>query len=224
MHTDGNGAEQRNAKPADLSPGKEVPLPHFQTGSKGFFSRPLCPLRSFAAKPTAACRDKPPSAVQTPLPPVRKARLEWWTPLPRRRTCFHPAERHSPPCQTALEPAECPFAPVEPAFRQKNVGSSGVEPAFRQKNAGSSGVESAFCQKNANSPASNRHSAEKTGFPRPSNRHFAGKTLIRPRRIAILPPECRFDAVGLAFCRQNLDSTPSKRHFLGRMGIRRREK
>ena len=27
MHTDGNGAEQRNAKPGDLSPGKEVPPP-----------------------------------------------------------------------------------------------------------------------------------------------------------------------------------------------------
>ena len=44
MHTDGNGAEQRNAKPADLSPGKEVPPPNFQTGSKGFFQRFLCAL------------------------------------------------------------------------------------------------------------------------------------------------------------------------------------
>ena len=158
MHTDGNGAEQRNAKPADLSPGKEVPLPHFQTGSKGFFSRPLCPLRSFAAKPTAACRDKPPSAVQTPLPRCGKP---VWS-----------GGRH------------CPGG--EPASTRRNVTPLRARPPLRQRNALSPRSNRPSVEKTSVPPASNRPSAKKTPDPPPSNRHSVKKMPIPPRRIGIL--------------------------------------
>lgn len=107
---------------------------------------------------------------------------------------------------------------------QKTTSRSARKPRSAEKTALPAGGRGRSAEKTSLPHASNRHFPDKTGFRRPSKRHFPGKMLIRPRRIAILPPERPFDAVGLAFCRQNPHSPPSKRRSAGKMGIRRRGK
>ena len=160
MHTDGNGAEQRNAKPADLSPGKKVPPPHFQTGSKGIIRQFLC------ARCALSRQNQRRLAVINRLPPSR----------PRFPRCGKPVwsgGRH------------CPGG--EPASTRRNVTPLRAGPPLRQRNALSPRSNRPSVEKTWVPPASNRPSAKKTPLPPPSNRHSVKKMPIPPRRIGILP-------------------------------------
>jgi len=59
------------------------------------------------------------------------------------------------------------------------------------------GVESAFCRQNGDPTPSDWGFFEKMAFRRAGKRRSADKTLIRRRRISVLPTKWRSDAVGL---------------------------
>jgi len=80
--------------------------------------------------------------------------------------------------------------PGRMAFRRRRIR---VLPTKRRFD----GVESAFCRQNGDPTPSDWGFFEKMAFRRAGKRRFADKTLIRRRRISVLPTKWRSDAVGL---------------------------